>query len=46
VEVTSPPGADQEVYIEVDGEQVGKIPVNFEVLPQCFPIKANLLNHS
>jgi YegS/Rv2252/BmrU family lipid kinase len=46
VEVTSPPGADQEVYIEVDGEQVGKVPVNFEVLPQCFPIKANLLSHS
>ena len=33
---------DQEVYIEVDGEQVGRVPVRFEILPQCFPIKANL----
>jgi len=42
VEVTSAPDTDQEVYIEVDGEQVGRVPVRFEILPQCFPIKANL----
>jgi YegS/Rv2252/BmrU family lipid kinase len=42
VDVTSAQDIDQEVFIEVDGEQVGKVPVRFELLPRCFPIKANL----
>ena len=42
VEVASVFDLDQEVFIEVDGEQVGKIPARFEILPRCFSIKANL----
>jgi YegS/Rv2252/BmrU family lipid kinase len=41
VEVTSAIDIGQEVYIEVDGEQVGKVPARFEILTRCFPIKAN-----
>lgn len=42
IEVSPAPEETQDVLIEVDGEQVGKAPVTFEILPGCFPVKANL----
>ena len=42
VEVSPAPEETQDVLIEVDGEQVGQAPVTFEILPGCFPVKANL----
>lgn len=42
VEVTSATEEAQNVFIEVDGEQIGQIPVRFEILPGCFPVKAHL----
>jgi diacylglycerol kinase (ATP) len=42
VEVEASSDERRPVFIEVDGEQLGQIPVSFEILPRCFPIKANL----
>lgn len=42
VEVSAAAEETQDVLIEVDGEQVGQAPVSFEILPGCFPVKANL----
>ena len=42
VEVTASPEETRPVFIEVDGEQLGQAPVIFDILPRCFPVKANL----
>jgi len=42
VEVSHAAEEDQDVFIEVDGEQLGQVPVRFTILPGCFPIKAHL----
>ncbi len=42
VEVSPAKEQKGEVLIEVDGEQVGRAPVVFEMLPGCIPVKANL----
>jgi len=36
------PEGDQKVLIEVDGEQLGKLPAIFEIMPQSIPIKGSL----
>ncbi|MFC2158184.1 diacylglycerol/lipid kinase family protein [Acidobacteriota bacterium] len=37
-----PENPDEKVLIEVDGEQLGKLPASFEILPQGIPIKGCL----
>jgi len=37
------PEGNEEVLIELDGEQLGKLPAIFEIVPQNFLVKGNLL---
>ena len=36
------PEADEEVLLELDGEQLGRLPAVFEVIPRNFPVKGFL----
>ena len=38
IEVDPADEEDQDVLIEVDGEQVGKVPVSFDILPSTFSV--------
>jgi len=36
------PVTGQEVLIELDGEQIGRLPATFEIIPQHLLVKSNL----